>query len=83
MIAYNETFNTFKKHIEDNAIVEEILNKMGQNVGESEQRSFKQSLGEMYKVLNTSSVPPDSRIGIEYKIPITTRRIDFIISGSD
>lgn len=83
MIAYNETFDKFKHHIENNMIVDVILSKLGQKVGESETRAFKNSLGEMYKVLNASKVPNDSRIGIEYRIPITTRRIDFMISGSD
>ncbi|MBI9008987.1 MAG: DUF2075 domain-containing protein [Tenericutes bacterium] len=83
MIAYNEELNVFNNHIENNIIVEKILNKLGQNVGESQKRAFKNSLGEMYKVLNGTNIPKNVRIGIEYKIPITTRRIDFIISGSD
>lgn len=83
MIAYNEIFDKFKYHIENNMIVDEILSKIGQKIGPSEKRAFKNSLGEMYKVLNHSTVPNDSRIGIEYKIPITTRRVDFMISGSD
>lgn len=83
MIAYNEILSTFKYHIENNLIVDEILNKLGQKVGNAELRAFKNSLGEMYKVLNPSSIPDDVNIGIEYKIPITSRRIDFIISGSD
>ena len=83
MIAYNETLNTFRSHIENNEIVDEVISRLGQNVGESERRAIKNSTGEMFKVLNRSNISSDVRIGIEYKIPITTRRIDFIISGSD
>jgi DUF2075 family protein len=83
MIAYNDTFKNFKKHISENRIVDEVINHLGMNVGDSERRSIRNSTGEMYKVLNQSDFHDDIRIGIEYKIPITARRIDFIISGSD
>lgn len=83
MIAYNETFKNFKDHISKNQIVDEVIKRLGINVGDSERRSIRNSTGEMYKVLNQSYFPDDIRIGIEYKIPITARRIDFIISGSD
>ncbi|MDD4076861.1 MAG: hypothetical protein PHT03_02665 [Bacilli bacterium] len=81
MIAYNETLSTFKYHIENNSIVDKIIERLGHNVSPSEQRSFKYSLGEMYKVLNRTNIPANVRVGIEYKIPITTKRIDFLISG--
>ncbi|HHU56180.1 MAG TPA: DUF2075 domain-containing protein [Acholeplasmataceae bacterium] len=83
MIAYHDTLSNFNYHIENNLIVTKILEKMGQNVSDSEKRSMKISLGEMYKVLKQSSVPLDVRVGIEYKIPITSKRIDFLISGSN
>ena len=37
----------------------------------------------MYKVINTSDIPDTSTIAIEYQIPLTSKRIDFIISGVD
>jgi len=83
MIAYNETLATFKTHIENNLIVEKINQKLGFKASETLVRSFKNSLGEMYKVLSSSNVPENVQVGIEYKIPITTKRIDFIITGSD
>ena len=83
MIAYSENLKTFKQHIENNEIVDRIIEKLGFKVGASEQRAFKVSLGEMYKVLNKTDLSSDVQIGIEYRIPITSRRIDFIVSGSD
>jgi DUF2075 family protein len=83
MIAYNEELGVFNDHVENNVIVEQVLSKLGQNVSNSQKRAFYNSLREMYIVLNGSSIPKNVRVGIEYKIPITTRRIDFIISGSD
>jgi DUF2075 family protein len=35
----------------------------------------------MYKVLRGSDVPDDAGVAIEFKIPLTSRRIDFLISG--
>ena len=35
----------------------------------------------MYKVLNDNAIPSDSGVAIEYNIPQTSKRVDFIISG--
>lgn len=35
----------------------------------------------MYKVLNDQDIPPDAGIAIEYNIPQTSKRVDFLISG--
>ena len=37
----------------------------------------------MYKIMNTPDIPDSSIIAIEYQIPLTSKRIDFIISGED
>lgn len=37
----------------------------------------------MSNVMNTSDIPDDSGIAIEYQIPLTSKRVDFIISGLD
>jgi hypothetical protein len=34
-------------------------------------------------VLHGSDVPDDAGVAIEFKIPLTSRRIDFLISGYD
>lgn len=35
----------------------------------------------MYKVLNDDEIPPDAGVAIEFNIPQTSKRVDFIISG--
>lgn len=35
----------------------------------------------MYKVLNDPEIPCNAGIAIEYNIPQTSKRIDFLISG--
>ena len=37
----------------------------------------------MYNVLNTPTIPDDSGIAIEYRLPYTSKRVDFIISGKN
>ena len=37
----------------------------------------------MYKVLNDSEIPMDAGVAIEYNIPQTSKRVDFLISGYD
>jgi DUF2075 family protein len=83
MIAYYESLSTFKSHIENNVIVEEILDKMGQEVSPSVIRSWRNSLTEVYKVLSFSNLDPNIEVGIEYKLPISLKRVDFLIGGFD
>ncbi|MCC8082394.1 MAG: hypothetical protein LIO80_10400 [Lachnospiraceae bacterium] len=37
----------------------------------------------MYKVLNDRAIPSDAGVAIEYNIPQTSKRVDFMISGYD
>lgn len=37
----------------------------------------------MYKALNDADIPDDAGIAVEYNIPQTSKRVDFIISGYD
>lgn len=39
------------------------------------------SLQYMYKVLNTNNIPDECGIAIEYKIPVASRRVDFMLTG--
>ena len=49
-----------------------------------EYQSWKNSLGNaMYHVMNTDKIPDDAGVAIEYSIPRTRNRVDFIITGQD
>ena len=37
----------------------------------------------MYKVMEDKNIPEDSKIAIEYRIPNSNKRVDFIVSGED
>ena len=60
-----------------------IKNKMNRTTGLSELNSWRNSLKEMYITLNDSNIPSDVGVAIEYNIPQTSKRIDFLISGYD
>ena len=52
--------------------------------GSSEYESWKNSLGNaMNHVINTEKIPDDAGVAIEYRIPRTKNRIDFVITGED
>ena len=87
MLVYNGTKSDFMLSVEKETIAYEIESKlievMNKHAAKNEFRSWENSLDYMYKVLNDSSIPFDSGIAIEYNIPQTSKRVDFLISGYD
>lgn len=83
MITYNESLSTFYSHINQNVIVDKVIEKLNINVGASERRAFKNSLPAIANALRNENICEDVQIGIEFKIPLTNKRIDFVIAGSD
>ena len=89
MIVYTNTKLGFLKDastgIED-MIRQSVKERLNRDIkpGNSEYESWKNSLGNaMYHVMNTDKIPDDAGIAIEYSIPRTKNRIDFIITGQD
>ena len=87
MIIYHSTKEKFSSDILtndiDNIIQHALVERTGKRVGEAELNSFRNSLSYMDKVLHDGEIPADCGISIEYHIPQTSKRVDFIISGSD
>ena len=50
-------------------------------MSESEQRSWRESLGYMARVLADDAIPPDAGIAVEYHIPLSAKRLDMLIAG--
>ena len=86
MLAYLATKDQFLRDaptIEDK-VRNEVKLKLGHNVGESEYASWRNSLGNaMYHALNTSEIPGDSGVAIEYRVNGRAFRIDFMLSGKN
>jgi DUF2075 family protein len=72
--------DAFKKDIEE-VILSAFRSRTGRTVGRAELRSWKESLLAMAKVLNDGTIPGDAGVGVEYGIPQTSKRIDFLLSG--
>lgn len=87
MIIYSGSKSDFMTEVEEDTIAysirDSILNKMHRTTGDAEFRSWVNSLEYMYKVLNDNEIPSDSGIAIEYNLPNTAKRVDFLISGYD
>ncbi len=85
MIVYSGTKSDFLLSVEADSIATEIedniYRKMHRRTAQNEFRSWENSLEYMYKVLNDNTIPDNSGIAIEYNIPQTSKRVDFIISG--
>jgi DUF2075 family protein len=87
MIIYNETTKKFIEHVMEQRIedvlLERVKEKMGQSVSASEIRSWTNSLPQMAKVLRGADLKDDTHVLLEYKLPSTEKRIDFLITGED
>jgi hypothetical protein len=83
MIVYQKTKEDFSNDVLtndiDRIIGEQIKLKTGKSVASNELLSFRNSLAYMDKVLHDRDIPEDCGISIEYHIPQTCKRVDFII----
>ena len=87
MIVYEATARRFIDDVDSNSIVSQIekafQEKLGRGIPPSEVSAYANSLPHMERVVRRSNVADDCGILIEYKIPLTNFRIDFVISGHD
>lgn len=86
MIVYEATKDEFLKDVFDDELVNNIVSNYNSKIGrinEREVRSWDNSMQYMYRVLSDSEIPKDAGVAIEFKIPHTSKRVDFLISGSD
>ncbi len=87
MLIYTGSKADFLRSVDKDTIADELKQnlweKMHRRTLVAEFRSWENSLNEMYIVLSDPSIPADAGIAIEYNIPQTSKRIDFLISGYD
>ena len=83
MLVYDGTKTEFLRSVEQDTIAYEIeqniYEKMNRHTARNEFRAWENSLEYMYKVLNDNEIPSDAGIAIEYNIPQTSKRIDFLM----
>src|SRR5690606_7039778 len=61
----------------------EISRRLGRNSPRSEVMSWENSLQFMMNVLLDEDIPASAGVAIEYNIPLTNRRVDFILTGKN
>lgn len=66
-----------------NIIYDAYRSATGRNTGKSEIDSWINSLQYMDRVLNDDEIPHDAGVAIEYHLPQSSKRIDFILTGID
>ena len=87
MLVYSGTKNSFQKDVINGVIankIDSLFIKFG--IGHesySEFTSWKNSLPQMALILADSRIDNDVQIAIEYQIPLTSKRVDFMIGGND
>jgi hypothetical protein len=87
MIVYSANKRLFVQDVKDNIIATKILDlirEKGLNAGqEREFAAWHNSMKFMRDIVDDSEIDDEVQIAIEYNIPQTSKRVDFIIMGSD
>ena len=87
MIVYDGVKSDFLHSVEADTIAleieQKILEKMGKHTVANEFLSWENSMQYMYKVMNDPEIPEDAGVAIEFNIPQTAKRVDFMVSGYD
>lgn len=85
MIVYSAQKNEFLDDVLANVIKDKIVMalkaRLGHSVGPAEINAYQNSMMYMNLVLADQEIPDNAKISIEYRIPQTSKRVDFIITG--
>ncbi|HCS12762.1 MAG: AAA family ATPase [Zetaproteobacteria bacterium CG06_land_8_20_14_3_00_59_53] len=87
MLVYTASKSEFiddvrKRHIDDK-IHAALQRHIGRRTSESEVRSWRNSMMYMRDILDDGDIPSDAGVAIEYVLPQTSKRVDFILTGKD
>lgn len=87
MIVYSSTKSAFQTDVMsnniENIIYDAYKKATGRSTGASEVESWRNSLQFMDRVLGDSDIPDSASVAIEYHIPQSSKRIDFILAGKN
>lgn len=85
MLVYTANKMGFMDDVQSNIIEAKILDAfkrhLGHSTSESEIASWRNSMMYMKNILEDGGIPNDAGVSIEYKLPQTSKRIDFILTG--
>ena len=87
MLVYEGVKSSFINDVDLNLITDKILTRFKEvfhrSTGESEINSWRESMLRMRGVLADNEIPDNAGVAIEFNIPHTSNRIDFLLSGYD
>lgn len=87
MLVYTATKQQFIDDVRSNQIADIIENEVRQKLNKNSPRnefvSWENSLQYMLGVLIDQEIPAAAGVAIEYNIPLTNRRVDFILTGKN
>ena len=86
MIIYDGIKTDFMNDVRDNLICNKIYEQYQKYFGhttEPQMRAWQNSMQYMRNILDSENIPDNCGVAIEYNIPTTSKRIDFILTGFD
>ena len=87
MIIYENTRGGFINDIRTGSIATKVQNAFERHGihhnNDAEYRAWGNSLMFMRNVLDDDDIPEDVSLAVEYQIPLTSKRVDFLIAGKD
>ena len=87
MIIYENTRGGFINDIRTGSIASKVQSAFERHGihhnNEAEFRSWGNSLLFMRNVLDDDAIPEDVSLAVEYQIPLTSKRVDFLLAGQD
>lgn len=88
MLIYSNTIHNFQFDVVNGVIVARVVEEFKKRLYNIENQTsqinaLNNSLQFMNTVLSTEQIPKNLHIAIEFQIPLTSKRVDFMISGVD
>ena len=86
MIIYEATKTEFISDITNELLIERLYQSYQEKIGrtsKSEITSWENSLQRMSNVMQDDEIPQDASVAIEFKIPNTSKRVDFLVAGNN
>jgi len=85
MIVYLAKKHEFLADVDSNAIEQRIHSEFRRThkkaVGQSELASWRNSMQYMHRILADPEIPDDAGVAIELGIPMSSKRMDFVVTG--
>jgi DUF2075 family protein len=85
LLVYQATKSDFMSDVERGVLVDSISRVFERRIhrpNPGEVRSWQNSMQHIYVVLNTPEIPRECGVAIEFTVPYTGSRIDFLLTGS-